>query len=224
MRLKTLTILDCVCLKTIRFMAKNFQEPDHCRKRTLQTARACVIDDLETLKTTIATFDNEETQRKENLTSHPTSSSTQPITIVREDNSSWLTKPFQSFTVTATSTWSEIISNMSKSFLNPHTAIFGEALRNSDYFKFKSLLEDLEKSMDPKTYGPFMTTIKSFICNHLCAFKPQVNRNTTIDLPFYDFLMYWKDIHAGDRAINTRLRENVHAQLVQFHIVECEIL
>ena len=65
--------------------------------------------------------------------------------------------------------------------------------------------------MDSKTYGPFMTTIKSSICNYLCAFKPQVNQNTTMNLPFYDFLIYWKDIYAGDRAINTRLRENINA-------------
>ena len=98
-------------------MAKNFQDSDHYQTRTQETARACFIDELKNLQTTIATFDGEEIQRKENLDSRSTSSSSQPITIVREDNSSWLTKPFQSFKVTATSTWSEITSNMFESFL-----------------------------------------------------------------------------------------------------------
>ena len=48
-------------------------------------------------------------------------------------------------TVIATSIWSEIISNMSESFLkDPYTANFGEALRNSDYSKVQTLRQDLE--------------------------------------------------------------------------------
>ena len=31
-----------------------------------------------------------------------------------------------------------------------------------------------------------------------------------MDIPFCDFLMYWKDIYAGDRAINTRIRDNIN--------------
>ena len=31
-------------------------------------------------------------------------------------------------------------------------------------------LEDLEKTMDSKSYGPFMTTIKSSICDHLLSY------------------------------------------------------
>ena len=210
MRLRHLTVQDRAVLTTIRSMGKNFTDKKHFKKRTILTARAAFIDDLESLETTIATFDSEQTLRKK-VSATPTSS--QPITIVREDNNnSLLAKPFQSFTVTATSTWSEIISNMSESFLkNPFTAKFGNALRNSDYSGFKTELEDVKKTMDPKSYGPFMTTIKSSICDHLCSFQPQVNRNTTIDLPFYDFLMYWKDVYAGDRSINTRLKENTHA-------------
>ena len=138
-RLKTQTKLDRACLITIRSMGNNFLDEEFCDKRTLQTARDCFIDDIKELKTLITNFDDAEIQKKEHLARHSNTNRAQPITIVREDSSSWLTKPFQSFTVTATSTWSEIISNLSESFLkNPHTANFGEALRNSDCSKVKS--------------------------------------------------------------------------------------
>ena len=32
-------------------------------------------------------------------------------------------------------------------------------------------------------------------------------------LPFYKFLMYWKDICVGDRAINTRIRDNIKGNI-----------
>ena len=112
MRLKNFTTKDCACLITLRNMGNYFLGKEDCKKRTLLDAREFYIGYLPEIISHIAIFDAAELQQ--NSIRPPAANPAQPITNVREDNSSWLTKPSQAFTVTATSTWSEIISNVSE--------------------------------------------------------------------------------------------------------------